>query len=142
MPHYWQTLANKKKRGRIMENKKVILAIDDNMSQHLLFQGILVPKYILRAVKSTSEALSFLSMNKVDVILLDIEMPHISGFEFLEDIRKIPSYISVPIIIVSGKTGQDFLNQAKSSSAFDVLSKPVDSEGLIGTIERAIASKP
>ncbi|MCL1815601.1 MAG: response regulator [Treponema sp.] len=122
-----------------MENKKLILAIDDNMSQHVLFQGMLSPQYILRAAKSTSEALSFLNKNKVDLILLDIEMPNISGFEFLEDIRKIPSYMEVPIIIVSGKTGEDFLKQAKNSSAFDVLTKPVDAKHLIATIEKAFA---
>jgi len=124
-----------------MENKKIILGIDDNMSQHLLFQGILVPKYIFRAVKSISEAMIFLNANQVDVILLDIEMPNISGFEFLEDIRKIPSYLTTPIIIVSGKTGEDFQNQAKNSSAFGVLNKPVEPGTLISTIERALASK-
>ena len=124
-----------------MEIKKIILAIDDNMSQHLLFQGILVPQYILRAVKSTTDALIFLNANKVDLILLDIEMPNISGFEFLADIRLIPSYFDVPIIIVSGKSGDDFIDQARNSSAFDVLAKPVDPKNLVNTIERALASQ-
>ena len=123
-----------------MENKKIILAIDDNMQQHILYQGILVPKYILRAVKSASEALSFLNANKVDIILLDIGMPNISGFEFLENIRRIPSYIGVPIIIISGMTGDDFQKQAKQSSATAALSKPVEPGVLIQTIEKALAA--
>jgi CheY-like chemotaxis protein len=79
-------------------------------------------------------------MNKVDLILLDIDMPNISGFEFLGDIRKIPSYISVPIIIVSGITEAGFLHQARSSSANDVLSKPVNSNELISSIEKVLAT--
>ena len=123
-----------------MDTKKIVLAIDDNIQQLQEFKCILVPKYDLRAVKSASEAISFLNNNKSDIILLDIEMPNISGFEFLEDIRKIPSYFDVPIIIVSGNTGEDFLRQARNSAAADVLIKPVMSEVLIDTIEKALAT--
>jgi len=122
-----------------MENAKTVLAIDDNLVQLDLFQKILTPKYNVQPAKSASDALSFLNANKVDVILLDIEMPNINGFVFLYDIRKIPSYMNVPIIIVSGNTGKDFFDQAKNSSAFDVLTKPVKKEVLIGVIEKALA---
>ena len=121
-------------------DKKIILAIDDNVTQLKLYQGMLVPTYDLRVVKSASDALNFLNSKHADLILLDIEMPNISGFEFLGDIRKIPSYINKPIIIVSGNTGEAFFNQARNSTAFDVLSKPVTSEMLINTIEKAFAA--
>ena len=121
-----------------MENKTIVLAIDDNLQQLKEFKLFLVPKYDLRTVKSASEAISFLNNNKSDVILLDIEMPNISGFEFLKDIKKIPSYFDVPIIIVSGNTGEEFFKKARDSSAVDVLSKPVVSEKLIKAIEKAL----
>jgi CheY-like chemotaxis protein len=118
-----------------MENKKIVLAIDDNVQQLTEYKCILVPRYDLRVVKSASEALSFLNKNKSDIILLDIEMPNISGFEFLDDIKRIPSYINVPIIIVSGNIGQAFFEKARNSKAEDVLTKPVAPEKLIETIE-------
>jgi len=71
---------------------------------------------------------------------LDIEMPNISGFDFLADIRRLPSYMDVPIIIVSANTGQEYFQKARNSSAFDVLSKPVLPETLVRTIEKALAS--
>jgi CheY-like chemotaxis protein len=122
-----------------MQNKKVILAIDDNVVQLRLFNEMLVPRYDLRVVKSASEALNFLNENKVDLILLDIEMPNVDGKEFLNDIRKIPSYMAEPIIIVSGNTGEEFLNWARNSSAADVLTKPVTAEMLVKTIEKTLA---
>ena len=122
-----------------MGNKKIVLAIDDNPQQLREFNCILVPEYDLRVVKAASEALNFLNTSQVDVILLDIEMPNISGFEFLKDIRKIPSYIDVPIIIVSGNTGEDFFLEARNSSAADVLTKPVKPEVLVNTIEKVLA---
>ena len=122
-----------------MENKKIVLAIDDNAVDLRLFNEMLVPKYDLRAVKAASEALNFLNVNKVDIILLDIEMPNISGFEFLADIRKIPSYINAPVIIVSGNTEREFFDKARNSSAADVLTKPVSPDMLVKSIEKALA---
>jgi len=120
--------------------KKIILAIDDNVQQLSEFKNMLVPKYDLRVVKSASEAIGFLNKNSSDLILLDIEMPNISGFDFLEDIRKIPSYIAVPIIIVSGNSGREFFARARNSSAANVLTKPVEPQALIYAIEEALAA--
>ena len=122
-----------------MGNKKAILAIDDNQMQLDLFQKMLDTRYDVHTVNSASNALYFLNKNHADIILLDIEMPNISGFDFLYDIRKIPSYMDVPIIIVSGNSSSDFLEQARNSSAFDVLTKPVRQDSLVGTIEKALA---
>ena len=118
-----------------MEKKK-ILAIDDSIAQLNTYQGILSSQYIFRAVKSASEALSFLNMNQVDIVLLDIEMPNVSGFEFLKDIRRIPSYIDVPIIIISSKSGEEFDREVKTSGAADVLNKPIVPEKLIAAIQK------
>lgn len=121
-----------------MVEKKIILAIDDNVTQLDIFHKMLTPKYDIRVVKSASDAIVFLNSNLVDIILLDIEMPNISGFDFLNDVRRIPSYMLVPILIVSGNTGHDFFVQARNSSAFDVLTKPVQPDVLINAIERAL----
>ena len=127
-----------------METKKVVLAIDDNPVQLKLFEEMLVPRYDLRAVKSASDALHFLNkagLNSIDIILLDIEMPNVSGFEFLTDIRRIPSCFHVPIIIVSGNTSQEFLVTAKKSEANDVLIKPVTAEKLVESIDKALEAR-
>ena len=121
--------------------KKSVLAIDDDATQLKVFRNILHPKYDIWTVNSASNALNFMNSNQVDVILLDISMPNITGFDFLDDIRKIPSYFVVPIIIVSGKSGQDFFAEARASSAFDVLSKPVEPDALIAVIERALVEQ-
>ena len=122
-----------------MAEKIVILAIDDNVQQLNEFRAILDQNYDLRVVKAASEAISFLNKNMSDIILLDIEMPNITGFEFLDDIKMIPSYFNVPVIIVSGNSGLEFLNKARKSGAADVLTKPVNPEVLINTIEKVYA---
>ena len=121
-----------------MEDKKIILAIDDNPVDLNTLRGVLTPKFILRAAKSASEALAFLNTSKADLILLDIEMPNITGFQFLKDIRKVPSYMDVPIIIVSSKTGQAFFAEARKSSAYDIISKPITPEKLLEAMGKAL----
>ena len=120
---------------------KRVLAVDDNPVQLATFRNILGHKYELFTANSATNALKFMNESNVDVILLDIEMPNINGFQFLKEIRTIPSYMLVPIVIVSGKTGQEFYNEARKSSASDVLGKPVDPDMLIESIEKAIAGQ-
>ncbi|MCL2007043.1 MAG: response regulator [Treponema sp.] len=124
-----------------MSGKRIVLAIDDNMMQLDMFGKMLGDKYDVRTANSASHALNYLNSDKADIILLDIEMPNISGFDFLLDIRKIPSYMDVPIIIVSGTVGPGFTDQAKAASAYTVLHKPVKTDDLIATIEEALAVK-
>ena len=124
-----------------MDKKKSVLAIDDDAVQLKLYRNILHPEYDIWTVNSASNALNFMNSNVVDVIILDIAMPNITGFDFLYDIRKIPTYMKVPIIIVSGKGGQDFFAEARNSSAFDVLTKPVEPEQLVSVVEKALAAE-
>ena len=119
-----------------MLNKIIVLAIDDNLQQLSEFKTILSQRYDLRVVKAASEAIAYLNKNKSDILLLDIEMPNISGFEFLQDIKKIPSYVNVPIIVVSGNSGKDFTDKAISYGAAAVLGKPVNQDLLIQTIDK------
>ena len=123
-----------------MEAKKSILIVDDEKMLLEVLNKMLENNYDVGLAHSASNAIHYLNNNnKVDCILLDITMPNITGFDFLNDIRKIPSYHKVPIIIISGNTGQEFFDQARKSSAFDVLTKPVKKELLIETIERSLA---
>ena len=122
-----------------MKDKKTVLLIDDNLMLLDLVQKMLSETYDVKTVNSASGAIKYLNSSHADVILLDIEMPNISGFDFLNDVRCIPSYMKVPIIIVSGNSGEDFFTQARNSSAFDVLTKPVKKEKLIDTIEKSLA---
>ncbi|MDR0322137.1 MAG: response regulator [Treponema sp.] len=125
-----------------MAEKKVVLAIDDNLQQLSEFQAILSDdQYDLRAAKSASEAVSFVNKVKVDVVLLDIEMPNISGFEFLQDILRLPSYRLVPVIVVSINSGHEFVTKAKNLGAAGVISKPVNPVILRETIEKALLAR-
>ncbi|GHU46952.1 hypothetical protein FACS1894200_01540 [Spirochaetia bacterium] len=119
-------------------DKYKLLAIDDSKVDLMVICNFLKTKYDLRVSKSASNSIIYLEKNHVDLILLDIEMPDMSGFEFLHEIRKNPQYLETPIIIVSSHSTEEFYKHAKDASAFDVLAKPVNPALLEEKIEHAI----
>jgi len=124
-----------------MVDKKIILAIDDDPLVLGIFTSLLANDYDLRISKSAAEASILMDKIKPALILLDIEMPNISGFEFLHDIKKNPRFMNIPVIVVSGYSDDAFIAHAKKGGASAVVSKPVNGEKLTKTINEAF-SKP
>ncbi|MDR1318526.1 MAG: response regulator [Treponema sp.] len=121
-----------------MADKKTILAVDDEQIALLVLQKCLVPRFNLVVAKSAAEALNQLNSAVPDLILLDIEMDGISGFEFLHTIRKTPKCMSLPVIIVTGHDEPGFAERSKSAGAADVVLKPVAADSLIEKIEQVL----
>jgi response regulator RpfG family c-di-GMP phosphodiesterase len=77
----------------------------------------------------------------VDLILLDIEMPEMSGFEYMEQLRQTPQGRDIPVIFVSSHATREFFTQAMSSGAKDFIVKPVSSNILIEKIHAALGEQ-
>ena len=120
-----------------MADKKIILAIDDDPMTLQVFTAMLTPVYGLRGSKSAAEAMALLENQKPDLILLDIEMPDISGFEFIRIIKKNPKYMKIPVVIVSGHSEEKFVVHAEKNGAICVVAKPIDRNDLFTKIRFA-----
>jgi PleD family two-component response regulator len=125
-----------------MGDKRVILAIDDLPMELAVFENILGQTYDLKICSSAPEALTALENVKSDLILLDIEMPGMSGFEFLHQIRKIPKLMNTPVIIVSSHSGEEFTTHATQQGANDLLSKPVNPNELRNRVSYYLEHAP
>jgi CheY-like chemotaxis protein len=117
-----------------VDEKKNILAIDDLPLELAIYRNILGRLYNLRSAGSAPEALHLLATVPVDLIILDIEMPGMSGFELLHQIRLMPKFMNIPIIIVSSHSGGQFIAHAMSQGADDLLPKPVNPAELLQRI--------
>lgn len=71
----------------------------------------------------------------VDVVMLDVNLPTMSGLEILKKIRKVNS--KLPVIIISGKVSTENAIEAMKEGAFEYLAKPFEVDRLIGTVNRA-----
>jgi putative two-component system response regulator len=119
-------------------NKKIVLAVDD-MSMYLRTVKVILEKYFdVRMAKSGESALSILGTTKVDLILLDIEMPGISGFETLELIRKLPDAADTPVIFVTSHVTTELITKAIKKGAKDYVMKPFDHELLLRKVFAAV----
>jgi CheY-like chemotaxis protein len=125
-----------------MGNKKIILAIDDLPMDLAVFENILCPYYELKISTSAPEALSILKDTKPDLILLDIEMPGMSGFEFLHEIRKLPKTMSTPVIVVTAHDEEEFAAHAVNQGANKTLAKPVNPAYLLNLVSGLLEHAP
>ena len=107
-----------------MNEKKIILLVDDDKSNLVIAQKLLADEYRVAAVNSGAMALRFLEKNKPDVILLDILMPEMDGFEVMKRIQENPELKSIPVIFLtadrSAKTEEDCFRMG----AVDFIGKP------------------
>jgi PleD family two-component response regulator len=109
------------------EEKKIILAVDDMPLNLTAIRTILRDDFDIRLAKSPIAALAMLNTVKVDLILVDIEMPEMSGFELVDRLRnnsEHPEQKDIPIIFVTSHESPDIIDQVVSRGAGYVL-KPV-----------------
>ena len=88
----------------------------------------------MTAVTSAADALELKNAGKVfDVIVSDIEMPEINGFQFAEEVRKDKSWSATPIIALSCYADGEELERGRSAGFFDLVGK-FDREGLVRSV--------
>jgi PleD family two-component response regulator len=122
--------------------KKVILVVDDIIPSLNVIRKILENEFDVCLAKSIEMASIMLKTNRVDLILLDIEMPEMSGFDYLKQLRQTPRYGNIPVIFVTSYATREFLVQAMSSGAKDFVVKPVSSDILKEKIHGILYAKP
>ena len=109
-----------------MEFKKpTILVVDDMTTTLLLLHDLLKDTYEVKIAKSGTKALEILeSPNDIDLILLDIEMPDINGYDVCKRIKNNETIKNIPIIFVTGRTSQEDEEYGLNLGAIDYITKP------------------
>jgi putative two-component system response regulator len=124
------------------QEKKAILAVDDIIPSLHIIKILLEDTFKVYLAKSIEVASGILKTSKVDLILLDIEMPGMSGFEYLKHLREMPQYCDIPVIFVTSYATKDFLVQAMNSGAKDFIAKPISLDVLKGKIYAVLGISP
>lgn len=109
------------------EDKARILVVDDELPNIELIQGYLEKEYNVVSASSGEEALQKIYSEKPDVVLLDIMMPEISGYEVCEKIKHDESMRLIPVIMVTALSDIEDKIKAIEAGADDFLSKPINS---------------
>lgn len=109
-----------------MEFKKpTILVVDDMTTILLLIHDLLKDTYEVKIAKSGTKALEILeSPNDIDLILLDIEMPDMNGYDVCKRIKNNETIKNIPIIFITGRTSQEDEEYGLNLGAIDYITKP------------------
>lgn len=104
--------------------RKKILVIDDELTTCVLLENFLKNDYDVETANSAKEALVKLKELIPDVIISDIQMPHMNGFKLLEQIRLIGFLKHTPVVMLSGNKESSERIKCYRLGAQDYVSKP------------------
>ena len=121
--------------SKVLRNKKVMI-VDDDMRNIFAVSSLLEDKgMVVLPHDNGRDAIKALQgAESVDVILMDIMMPEMDGIDTIREIRRIPACRYVPVIAVTAKAMKGDREKCMEAGAWDYLSKPVDSELLVGVL--------
>lgn len=106
--------------------KPKILIVDDDPVNIELLEGYLSKEYDILKAHDGSEAITIVEENPPDIILLDLIMPKMNGFEACKKLKDEPSTNHIPIVIVSSLHEIEDRNKAIEAGADDFITKPFD----------------
>ena len=117
-----------------MENKSTILVVDDTPENLKILVGILREQYKVKAVLSGEEAIETIHKNKPDLVLLDIMMPGIDGYETCRRLKNSLETQDIPIIFLTAKTEAEDIVKGFELGAVDYVTKPFNSAELLSRV--------
>ena len=118
---------------------KRILIVDDDEMVLIALDELLRPEgYEVHTLTSGSEALKRLDQNGYDLLVLDIIMPEMDGFELCKKIREKEDFRETPIVFLTAKSQEEDRAQGIEAGANLFLSKPISPEKLLGIISDTI----
>jgi diguanylate cyclase (GGDEF)-like protein/PAS domain S-box-containing protein len=119
-----------------------LLIVDDNEMNRDMFARRLERKgYVVELAENAKDLLQRVKREAVDLVLLDIEMPEISGLDALKALRELYSAAELPIIMVTAKTQSEDIVKALDLGANDYLTKPIDFPVAVARIDTQLSHK-
>jgi two-component system, sensor histidine kinase and response regulator len=106
-------------------SRSVILVVDDEYMNRELLTDFLGDQYTVATAAGGKEALAYLQAHHCDLVLLDINMPFMNGFEVLEELRKTYSTLQLPVIVISALAEPHDIVRGLKLGASDYVAKPI-----------------
>lgn len=119
-----------------------ILVVDDSSTNIVLLEAILNGQgYHIETAQSVKDAYQIIKKETVNLILLDLLMPRVSGYDFLKEIKSSKATRDIPVIIVSAVADPENRRKSLELGAVDFINKPIDIQNFIERIEAIIKKK-
>ena len=126
----------------IADTASTVLIAEDSVATRRMLDKVLTSVgYQVIVCRDGQEALEQAEQyqGRIDLILSDVEMPRLNGFELLQKVRTLPAFKNTPIVMATSRTGDRHKQEAKRLGATDYLGKPVQPQQLIDTVAGLLA---
>ena len=116
--------------------KKTVLVVDDSSTALMMTQMILSEhtQYQVETAQDGEQAVAVAQSAKPDLILMDVVMPRMNGFEACRELRRLDATKAIPVILLTTRGEEDCVTEGFSSGCNDYLTKPVDPDELIALL--------
>jgi putative two-component system response regulator len=116
-------------------DKNLIIMVDDNPANLRIGKNVLAQKYTVATAPSAEKLFTLLDNNKPALILLDINMPEMDGYETIKKLKEKPETKDIPVIFLTGRAESDDELTGLSLGAIDYITKPIQPPLLLKRIE-------
>lgn len=125
------------------EAKRRVLLVDDSVSVRRFVGGMLERAgFHVVAARDGAEALQQLAEEPVDVIVTDLEMPRLNGYELIRDLNREPTTCDLPVVVLTTRAGAKHVNLARELGVDHYVAKPVDEASFVQLIESLATAAP
>ena len=122
-----------------MESIQVLIVDDETEFLETLVKRLIKRQILVEGVTNGEEALERLKEKQVDIVVLDVRMPGMSGLETLREIKKM--YGMIEVIMLTGHASMETAIEGMNIGAFDYLMKPIEIDELVYKIQDACKRK-
>lgn len=125
------------------EGPATLLYVEDNAANLRLVERVVAghPGYRLRSAPDGGRGVELAQRHHPDVILLDLDLPDISGEEVLRRLQIDPRTRDIPVVIISAEAAGDAMERLLEAGAEAYLTKPVDIQGLLAVLQKTLAKR-
>ena len=108
-----------------------VLYIEDNFDNRILVQRVLIAEgFDVLGVETALEGIDLAIANPPDIILMDINMPNVSGLDATRKLRETPECVNTPIVALTANITQSMLDEAMNAGCDGYITKPIDIDKL------------
>jgi chemosensory pili system protein ChpA (sensor histidine kinase/response regulator) len=125
-----------------VEQERVIVVADDSISVRK-FVGRMLEKngYRVKLAADGLEAAELITQHGCHLVITDLEMPRMTGYELMVQLRQSPSTRRIPVMVVTSRAGAKHRDRAMKEGAIAFLTKPVQEDQLIAAVEQLIGTE-
>jgi DNA-binding response OmpR family regulator len=120
---------------------KVIIVDDDRDTREMLTLALELESFDVGQAANGLRLISAMHVDRPDVILLDVMMSWIDGFELCRAIKKNPIFHDIPVIFISARKSAEDERAGREAGAIDYFPKPLDMERLVGRIRDILTER-